>query len=204
MKINTDIVNDINTNHYGTGNSKKYITIHQTDNTNQGANAKNHSKYIRNATNSWHYTVDDEEIIQHFTDDIRCWHTGTRVGNDNSIGIELCVNSDGDYLKTIQNSISLVKVLMDRYKIPYDRVIQHNYWSGKDCPSYIRKGYKGINWYQYKNKLKDKLIVDSFNIDFIARETIKGKYGNGKERKAKLGNKYSVVQKRVNQILQKK
>ena len=39
------------------------------------------------------------------------------------------------------------------------------------------------------------------NIDAIARDVITGKYGNGNERKNKLGNLYEEVQKRVNEIL---
>ena len=39
------------------------------------------------------------------------------------------------------------------------------------------------------------------NIDAIARDVIAGKYGNGNERKNKLGNLYEEVQKRVNEIL---
>ena len=39
------------------------------------------------------------------------------------------------------------------------------------------------------------------NIDAIARDVIAGKYGNGNERKNKLGNLYEEVQKRVNEML---
>ena len=41
-------------------------------------------------------------------------------------------------------------------------------------------------------------------IEDIARDVIKGKYGNGEERKQKLGNLYNDVQKRVNEILGEK
>ena len=46
--------------------------------------------------------------------------------------------------------------------------------------------------------------VDNFtNIDIeqMARDVIVGKYGNGKERKDKLGNLYNEVQQKVNEIL---
>lgn len=39
------------------------------------------------------------------------------------------------------------------------------------------------------------------NIDQIAQDVIDGKYGSGEERKKNLGNLYSIVQKRVNDIL---
>lgn len=39
------------------------------------------------------------------------------------------------------------------------------------------------------------------NIEQLAKDVINGKYGNGEERKQKLGDLYSEVQKRVNEIL---
>lgn len=46
-------------------------------------------------------------------------------------------------------------------------------------------------------------VNNSTNVDIeqIARDVIAGKYGNGQERKAKLGNIYDQVQARVNEIL---
>ena len=44
-------------------------------------------------------------------------------------------------------------------------------------------------------------VDNSTNIDAIARDVITGKFGNGNERKNKLGNLYEEVQKRVNEML---
>ena len=46
-------------------------------------------------------------------------------------------------------------------------------------------------------------VENSANVDIeqLARDVISGKYGNGNERKNKLGNLYEEVQKRVNEIL---
>lgn len=46
-------------------------------------------------------------------------------------------------------------------------------------------------------------VDNSTNVDIeqIARDVISGKYGNGQERKTKLGNIYDQVQARVNEIL---
>lgn len=43
--------------------------------------------------------------------------------------------------------------------------------------------------------------VDNSDIEKLAREVIEGKYGNGEERRQKLGSLYNEVQKRVNEIL---
>lgn len=44
-------------------------------------------------------------------------------------------------------------------------------------------------------------IMQDINIDELAKKVINGEYGNGDERKQKLGDLYSKVQKRVNEIL---
>lgn len=43
--------------------------------------------------------------------------------------------------------------------------------------------------------------MQDINIDELAKAVIRGEYGNGEERKQKLGNLYNEVQKRVNEIL---
>lgn len=44
-------------------------------------------------------------------------------------------------------------------------------------------------------------VDNSKSIEELAKEVIAGKYGNGEERKQKLGNLYNEVQKRVNELL---
>lgn len=44
-------------------------------------------------------------------------------------------------------------------------------------------------------------VDNSKSIEELAKEVIAGKYGNGEERKNKLGNLYNEVQKKVNEIL---
>lgn len=44
-------------------------------------------------------------------------------------------------------------------------------------------------------------VDNSKSIEELAKEVIAGEYGNGQERKDKLGNLYNEVQKRVNEIL---
>ncbi len=212
MKI-IDMTKHNNKNHYNGLNPKKYITIHQTGNSRKGSNAIAHGKLIMNGYHAtWHYTVDDKNIVKHFNEDIQCWHCGDGKGKGNtqSIGIELCINEDGDYIKTIENGVKLVKYLMKKYSIPITNVVQHHYWSGKDCPKQIREGKKGITWNKFieliKNENnetnKEKLIKnenkEDDHITKIALDVIKGKYGNGEARKENL---YRTIQKRVNEIL---
>ena len=129
-------------------NSCEWVTIHETANRAPGADAQAHANLQTrgNARASWHYQVDDTRVIQSFPDRTRCAHAGNREGNRVSIGIEMCVNVDGDYLATVKNTARLVAVLMLRHGIPIDRVVQHNHWSGKNCPTILRAGTAGITW----------------------------------------------------------
>lgn len=135
----------------GGGNPCRYITVHETANRNPGADAQAHANLqsrgnVRSA--SWHYTVDDHSVFQSFPDDVQCWHAGDGggAGNMQSIGIEICVNDDGDYAKAVANAAWLVGVLMARHGIPASNVVQHNRWSGKNCPTLLRSGERGIGW----------------------------------------------------------
>lgn len=143
LKIRKQIVNNLSAAR-GKGNKKLYLTIHQTDNTGYGANAAAHanlqSRLWPNAT--WHWTVDDKEAVQSFEHDVQCWHAGdgrNGVGNTDSIAIEFCLNSDGDYEKAFDNTARLAAKILKEEDIPLTRMVQHNKWSGKNCPSRIRK-----------------------------------------------------------------
>jgi N-acetylmuramoyl-L-alanine amidase len=145
--VPSHIVNKVS---YGYGNPCDYIIIHETANTAKGANDQAHANLQSNGNArdaSWHYQVDDDSIIQSFEDGVQCWHAGSTFYNKNGIGIEICVNSDGDFKKAVANAAALVRILMKRHGIPKSRVLQHRTTSGwKDCPKYLRSGAKGVNW----------------------------------------------------------
>jgi N-acetyl-anhydromuramyl-L-alanine amidase AmpD len=119
-----------------------YIVIHETANTSIGANAQRHFLYWNSnsgANSSVHFVCDQDEVIQLCELNWRCWHVGDGDGssgitNDNSIGIEICVNADGDYMKARQNAIDLVKWLLPQVKLTADKVVRHRDATGKYCP----------------------------------------------------------------------
>ena len=148
---------------YTGANPRKYITVHQTGNTNRGANADMHARLQYNGNSrsaSWHEQVDDKECVQSFAHTAKCWHGGdgrTGAGNNESIAIEICVNSDGDYTRAVRNGARRVAQLMKMYNIPISRVVQHNHWSGKACPAQIRAGKNGINWSAFLKIVQEEL-----------------------------------------------
>lgn len=146
-----------NNNYYPETNTRQYITIHETANTGVGANAQAHANFINNgAMETWHYTVDDEHAIQHYYHTTSCWHAGTYNGNTQSIGIEIAVNQDGDYLKALMNAIELVQIIQKQENISTSHVVQHNYWSGKNCPTQLRAGTYGMTWNAFISHIDGK------------------------------------------------
>ena len=144
MNINKDYISTRNTS--GTGNPCKYIVIHETDNTSKGAGARKHAEAQSKghlSGMSVHYYCGSDGVFQAAEHTRKCWHVGKNyvdkpnvadASNSNTIGIEICVNSDGDYTKARQNAIELVKHLIKTTGIPTERVIRHYDAKGKYCP----------------------------------------------------------------------
>jgi len=126
-----------------------FITIHETGNTRAGANARAHGSFLQNPNTqvSWHYTTDDTETVQHLPENEDAFHAGDGSGNGNrqSIGIEICVNSDGDFKKAVKRTAVLVADICKRRNIPVENIRQHFSWSNKNCPENIR-ARRPISW----------------------------------------------------------
>jgi N-acetylmuramoyl-L-alanine amidase len=167
----------------------KYIVIHDTGNTSKGANAESHYKYFNggNRGSSADFFVDDKQILQvndytkYYT-----WHCGDGKGkygitNSNSVGIEMCINADGDYNKAFDNLVWLTRKLMAELKIPIDRVVRHYDASRKNCP----KSFMYANWSLW-DKFKKRLEGDEVKrYDWIkdmpdwAKPTVEKLYNRG-------------------------
>lgn len=61
-----------------------------------------------------------------------------RGGNNNSIGIESCINEGTDIHLTWQKTAKLVANLLDNNDLSIEDVKQHHYFSGKNCPQTMR------------------------------------------------------------------
>lgn len=138
----------------------KGVTIHNTDNSNPGADALQNVRYMidnaHNMYNSWHYTVDDHQIIRSVPEDEEAMHTGSREGNHTTVGIEITQNSDGNILKATNNATWLAANILRRHGINRaiwkENIFQHHDWTGKDCPSQIRRGIP-YDWNTFVNRV---------------------------------------------------
>jgi N-acetylmuramoyl-L-alanine amidase CwlA len=196
------------------GNNKqnKYIVIHYVGATGSAkANCKYFESIYREA--SAHYFVGHAgEVWQCVEDKDIAWHCGAKsykhpyCRNSNSIGVEMCCykNNKGWYFtdETVSATVSLVKELMKKYNIPEANVVRHYDVTGKTCPEpYVRNSQA---WGSFKAKLTATTTTATASVTAIAKEVIKGKWGNGEERKKLLtaaGYDYKIVQAEVNRLL---
>lgn len=127
----------------------RWLVIHETGNPAAGADAAMHNRYLHSVEQkdvplSWHYTVDDHQIYHHLPDSERGYHASdTKVrggGNDCGIGIEICVNADGNYAQAVDNTAHLAAELLRRYHLDISDVKQHGDFTNKNCPEHLRQG----------------------------------------------------------------
>lgn len=148
----------------------KNIVIHDTGNTGKGANAESHYRYFNGGDreSSADFFVDDIQALQandytkYYT-----WHCGDGHGrygitNNNSIGIEICINSDGDYNKAVDNTVELVQYLMKELNIDINHVVRHYDASRKNCPQSM-SGNNWARWTKFKQKLMEDIDVEELN-----------------------------------------
>ncbi len=142
IKVTVDYIPEENIGRPGEEREIKWLVIHETGNTREGADASAHNEYLQNETDeteiSWHYTVDDSEIYIHLPDNENAYHAGDKMvdggGNKNGIGVELCVNEDGDFEQTLENGAKLFAYLLHKHDLTIFDVKTHQDFSGKLCP----------------------------------------------------------------------
>lgn len=141
-----------------------YIVIHDTGNAGKGANANAHFNYFNggNRNASADFFVDDTQILQvNDYNKFYTWHCGDGKGkygitNRNSVGIEICINSDESYDIAFCKAVELTKHLMKELNIDIDHVVRHYDASRKNCPASMNK-----NGWALWNTFKASLVVQT-------------------------------------------
>ena len=197
----------------------EYIVVHNTAN---DASARNEIAYMTRNNNevSFHYAVDDKEVIQGIPDNRNAWHAGDGAygtGNRKGIAIEICFSESGGmkFDKAEQNAAELIAMKMKEYNIPLSKVKRHYDFATdkKRCPhrtmdkgwerflTMVQKAYDGSKPAS-KPTAKPTPTVKK-TVEQIAKEVLAGKWGNGDTRKQKLktaGYDYNAVQAKVNEL----
>ena len=134
------------------------ITIHNTAN---NASAANEIAYMRRNNNqtSFHYAIDDIEIVQGILENRNAWHAGDShgPGNMTTIAIEICY-STGDkekFEKAQRNAAEFTAAKLKEYGWEIDKIYPHKRWSGKHCPHRTLDEY---GWDYFINMVKEFLV----------------------------------------------
>lgn len=132
----------------------KYVVIHNTSN---DAPAANEVAYMRRNYNevSFHYAVDDKEIVQGILEDRNAWHAGdggSGEGNRYGIAIEICYSESGGekFEKAERNAAELAASILKRYGWGIDRLKKHQDFNGKYCPHRTLD----LGWQRFVNMVK--------------------------------------------------
>lgn len=113
------------------------IVVHNTAN---DASAANEIAYMTNNNNetSFHYAVDDKQIVQGIEENRNAWHAsdGNGKGNREGIAIEICYSKSGGdrFIKAEQNAVDLIVDILKRYGWGIDKVTKHQDYTNKYCP----------------------------------------------------------------------
>ncbi len=161
----------------------RYLTIHATENldstaarhalylSNKGKRSGN-KRYGRSGWVTWHYTVDDREIVQHLLPTEQGDHADYGgVGDRQSIAIEICEFSDPRrQAASIDRAARLAAALAVRFDIPDSRIVPHKHWPrhdfryGKPCPKILLERDPGVpgGWRMGEKWKKFIRLVDSY------------------------------------------
>lgn len=118
------------------------IVVHNTAN---DASADDEIKYMNKSKEeggtqvSYHYAVDDKEIVQGLPENRNGWHAGdggNGKGNREGIGIEICYSKSGGdrFIKAEENAVELIVDILKRYNWGIDKVTKHKDYANKYCP----------------------------------------------------------------------
>lgn len=113
------------------------IVVHNTAN---DASARNEVQYMIGNNNqvSFHYAVDDKEIVQGIPENRNAWHAGdgNGKGNREGLSVEICYSKSGGdrFIKAEQNAAKFIAELLEARGWGIDKVTKHQDYSGKYCP----------------------------------------------------------------------
>lgn len=135
----------------------EFIVVHNTAN---DATAQNEIKYMISNDNqvSFHFAVDDKEVIQGLPLDRNAWACGDGTngsGNRKGIQVEICYSKSGGarFENAEKNAAKFIAQLLKERGWGVDKVKKHQDFSNKYCPH--RTLDKG--WASFVNMIKDYL-----------------------------------------------
>ena len=142
----------------------EFIVVHNTAN---DATAENEVAYmIRNKNQvSFHYAVDDQEVVQGVPINRNTWHAGdgNGEGNRKGISIEICYSKSGGtrFDQAEKNAAHFIATLLRERQWGIDKVKKHQDFRNKYCPHRtLDKGWNGFIQ-MIKSYLNDIPVISS-------------------------------------------
>ncbi|NMB41941.1 MAG: N-acetylmuramoyl-L-alanine amidase [Firmicutes bacterium] len=116
----------------------EFIVVHNTAN---DASARNEVAYMISNSNkvSFHYAIDDKEIVQGIPENRNAWHAGDGAngqGNRKGLSIEICYSKSGGqrFIEAEKLAAKFIAFKLKEKGWDTDRVKKHQDFSGKNCP----------------------------------------------------------------------
>jgi N-acetylmuramoyl-L-alanine amidase CwlA len=116
----------------------EFIVVHNTYN---DAPARNEVAYMirNNNSTSFHYAIDDKEIVQGIPENRNAWHAGdgrNGKGNRKGLSIEICYSKSGGqrFEEAEKLAAKFIASKLKEKNWGIDKVKKHQDFSGKYCP----------------------------------------------------------------------
>jgi N-acetylmuramoyl-L-alanine amidase len=135
----------------------EFIVVHNTAN---DASAKNEIAYMIGNNNqvSFHYAIDDKEIVQGIPENRNAWHAGdggSGKGNRKGLSIEICYSKSGGsrFIEAEKLAAKFIASKLKQNGWGIDKVTKHQDYSGKYCPHRTLD----MGWQRFLNMIKAEL-----------------------------------------------
>ena len=145
------------------------IVVHNTAN---DASANNEVSYMirNNEKVSFHFAVDDKEIVQGIPLNRNAYHAGdgSGKGNREGIAIEICYSKSGGdrFIKAEQNAAKFIAQLLKERGWGIDKVTKHQDYSGKYCPHRTLD----MGWERFLNMIREELGQTQVDVPTSSKE----------------------------------
>lgn len=133
------------------------IVVHNTAN---DATAKNEVAYMirNNNSTSFHYAIDDKEIVQGIPDNRNAFHAGdggNGKGNRKGLSIEICYSKSGGqrFIDAEKLSAKFIAFKLNEKGWGIDRVKKHQDFANKYCPHRTLD----MGWQRFLNMVQTEL-----------------------------------------------
>lgn len=145
----------------------EFIVVHNTAN---DVTARNEVEYMKNNNNtvSFHYAIDDKEIVQGIEENRNAWNAGdgrNGRGNRYGIAIEICYSKSGGERFNLaeKNAVKFIAEKLKEKGWGIDKVKKHQDFNGKYCPHRTLD----LGWERFLNMIREELGQTTSNTNEV-------------------------------------